>query len=125
LNSKERAVALAQNIVSKQGADVRVLEMSEVSSFTDFLILATGTSSRHVKALADGALETARFQGERPLGVEGDPPGRWILVDLGDVIIHLFEEETREQYSLEKLWGEAVAVELPPEPLGAVAQAGP
>lgn len=99
--------------------------MKEISSFTDFLILATGTSSRHVKTLADGAVETARVQGERPLGVEGDPPGRWILVDLGDVVIHLFEEETRDHYSLEKLWGEALPVELPPEPLAAVALAGP
>ena len=123
MNSKKRAVELAQKIVSKKGADVQVFEMKEVASFTDFFVLATGTSTRHVKTLRDEAVKTARVQGEHALGVEGDPPGRWILVDLGDVVVHLFEAEARNMYSLENLWGEAFPLELPPDPAARLAQA--
>ena len=123
MNSKKRAVELAQKIVSKKGADVQVFEMKKVASFTDFFVLATGTSTRHVKTLRDAAVKPARVQGAHALGVEGDPPGRWILVDLGDVVVHLFEAEARNMYSLEKLWGEAIPLELPPDPAARLAQA--
>ena len=66
-----------------------------------------------MRTLADAAVQSAREHGERKLGMEGDPPGRWILVDLGDVVVHLFEAKTREFYSLERLWAEAARVELP------------
>ena len=125
MNSREKAVALAQRIASKKGADVQVFEMGPISSFTDFFVLATGTSTRHVKTLRDETVKTARVQGERPIGVEGDPPGRWILVDLGDVVVHLFEEEARNMYSLERLWGEALPVEVPPEMAPSLAEALP
>jgi ribosome-associated protein len=75
-----------------------------------------------VRTLADAAVQTAHQHGERKLGMEGDPPGRWILVDLGDVVVHLFEAQAREFYSLERLWDEGPRVELPEgEPLEAKA----
>ena len=114
MTSKDKAVALATELAQKKGTDIQVFDLRGVSSFTDFFVIATGTSNRHVKTLANVALKTARELGERRLGVEGNPPGRWILVDLDDVVVHLFEREAREFYSLERLWSEAELVELPP-----------
>ncbi len=113
MTSKEKAVALAGEIADKKGRDIQVFDLRGISSFTDFFVIATGTSNRHVKTLANATLRSAREQGERKLGLEGDPPGRWILVDLDDVIVHLFEQEARDFYSLERLWGEAELVEVP------------
>lgn len=114
MTSRDKAVALATELAQKKGTDIQVFDLRGVSSFTDFFVIATGTSNRHVKTLANVALKTARELGERRLGVEGNPPGRWILVDLGDVVVHLFEREAREFYALERLWSEAELVELPP-----------
>ncbi len=113
MTSREKALALATEVAGKQGMDIQILDLREVSSFTDFFVIATGTSNRHVRTLADATVQSARQHGERKLGMEGDPPGRWILVDLGDVVVHLFEAKAREFYSLERLWDEAARVELP------------
>ena len=113
MTSKEKALALATEVAGKKGMDIQIFDMRKVSSFTDFFVIATGTSNRHVRTLADATVRNARQHGERKLGLEGDPPGRWILVDLGDVVVHLFEAQAREFYSLERLWDEAARVELP------------
>ena len=113
MTSQEKAVAIGTALLAKKASNVLVFDLREVSSFTDFFVLASGTSRRHVKALAEETLRAAREEGERALGVEGDPPGRWILVDLDDVVVHLFEPEAREFYGLERLWGEAERMELP------------
>jgi ribosome-associated protein len=84
--------------------DVKVLDVSEISSFTDLMIIATGASTRQVKALADCITEKCRAAGVRPLGVEGERESEWILVDLGDVVVHIMNPETRDFYQLEKLW---------------------
>jgi len=106
LTSKEKALALATAIAAKNGIDILIFDLREVSSFTDFFVIATGTSDRHVQTLADAAIEAARLLDDRPLGVEGRKGGRWVLVDLGDVVVHLFGAEAREFYGLERLWGE-------------------
>ena len=93
----------AQNLV---GLDTR-----EVSSFADTFIIATGTSDRHVRAIADAILEATRAVGEAPLGKEGYDEGRWVLLDYGDVIVHLFQEEVRAHYDLERLWSEAPEID--------------
>jgi ribosome-associated protein len=112
LTSKEKALLLAATAHDKKALDVRVLDVRTVASFTDFFVIASGTSDRHVGAVADAILERARTLGERPIGVEGQELARWVLVDLGDVILHVFQEEARAYYDLERLWGEAESVDL-------------
>lgn len=112
MTSKEKALALAEALRDHKGVDLRVLDLRGVASFTDFFVLGTATSDRHARTLADAVLERSAGLGERPLGVEGLETSRWILIDLGDVIVHVFLEEVREYYALERLWDEAETVEL-------------
>ena len=119
----EKALEIADALTDKKALDVRILDLAGVSSFTDYFVIASGSSTRHVKTLAEETTRAVREQGEKTLGVEGDPPGRWVLVDAGDVVVHLFEPEAREFYALERLWGEAEQLELPSEPGSDVAEA--
>ena len=106
MSTADRAQQLAQAVADGGGIDVCVLDLVQEAAFTDFFVIATGTSDRHLRRLADVTIETARQLGNRPLGVEGAKTSRWVLVDLGDVVVHLFRQEAREFYSLERLWGE-------------------
>ncbi|MEO1576222.1 MAG: ribosome silencing factor [Pseudomonadota bacterium] len=85
--------------------DVRVLEVTGQTTITDFMIIASGRSDRHVRSLAENVVVNAKKQGVQPLGVEGEKEGEWVLVDLGDVIVHVQTPRTRDFYNLEKLWG--------------------
>lgn len=85
--------------------DVTVFEVSKLTSISDYMIIASGRSNRQVSALADRVVEAAKANGVKPLGVEGKREGEWVLVDLGDIIVHIMHPETREYYQLEKLWG--------------------
>jgi ribosome-associated protein len=82
---------------------------------TDYFFVCHGTSDRHVKAIADHVLEMMKKSGYQSLGVEGYPEARWILVDFGDLVIHIFYEETRRFYELERLWGHATQIYPPQE----------
>lgn len=82
-----------------------VLDVRGRTSITDLMVVATGTSNRHVKSLADRVIERAKEAGIKPLGVEGADGAEWILVDLGDVVVHVMSEQTRELYRLENIWG--------------------
>jgi ribosome-associated protein len=84
--------------------DVHVIDVRGKTSVTDVMVIASGTSNRHVKALADNVIEEARKHGVRPLGVEGEDAAEWILVDLGDVVVHVMLPRVRDFYNLEKLW---------------------
>ena len=101
------ALALATAINDKKGEEVRVLDLHGVCSFADYFVLATGGSDRHVRALADAAVDAATRGGKKALGIEGKAVGRWVLVDLGDVVVHVFSEDAREYFGLERLWGDA------------------
>ncbi|MDH3546482.1 MAG: ribosome silencing factor [Gammaproteobacteria bacterium] len=94
----------AQNIVK--------LDVREMTTVTDYMIVASGTSSRHVQALADNVAEKATLAGHKPIGVEGEQGGEWILLDLQDVLVHVMLPKVREFYNLEKLWSLGPARDL-------------
>jgi len=87
-----------------KAVDIKVLDVTKMTDFTDTMIIATGKSSRQVKALANEVNAQAKAAGLKPMGMEGADVGEWALVDLGDVIVHVMTPQTRELYNLEKLW---------------------
>jgi len=91
--------------------NIVVLDVRAQASFTDYMIFASGSSTRHVSAIADSVVEAAKAAGDPALGVEGEDVGEWVLVDLGDVVVHIMLPDVRLYYELEKLWGEELAVE--------------
>jgi ribosome-associated protein len=106
-------MAIADALDQAKAQDIRVLDVSEVSGFTDYFVIATGSSTRHVRTLADKAREAADRTGAGRTRVEGLEACRWVLIDALDVVVHVFVEEAREFYGLERLWDEAESVELP------------
>lgn len=91
-----------------KGRDIMVVDVRGKTSITDYMVVASGTSERHVKSLAGHVAEEAKKNSTMPLGIEGEDVGEWVLVDLGDVIVHVMKPQTRDFYQLEKLWrGEA------------------
>jgi len=80
------------------------LDVTELTDVMDYLVIASGTSNRHVKSLANNVVMEAKKQGARPLGVEGEGAGDWVLVDFGDVVVHVMLPATRDFYDLERLW---------------------
>ena len=84
--------------------EIRIIDVRGQTSVTDWLVIASGTSSRHVKSLADNVMMKAKEQGVRPLGVEGERVGEWVLVDFGDVVVHVMQPAARSFYDLERLW---------------------
>jgi len=87
-----------------KGVDVRVIDVRGLTSITDRMVIVSGTSTRHVKALADNVVLHAKQHGFKPLGVEGENSAEWVLVDLADVVVHIMMPEIRDFYALEKLW---------------------
>lgn len=90
--------------------DIAVLDVRKISDFTDYMVIATGTSNRHVQSTAERVVDTLREHGRRPVGVEGKQIGDWILIDFGDVVVHVMREQTRDFYNIEKLWSDAKRV---------------
>jgi ribosome-associated protein len=94
-------------VLDTKGEDVRVRELRSVADFTDWFVLASGFSERQVQAIADRVEERLRGLGLRPLHVEGHASAQWVLLDYGDFVVHVFLEERRRYYGLERLWGDA------------------
>ena len=89
--------------------DIEVLNVRKLTDVTDYMVIASGTSDRHVKAMANRLRDQVREQGKfRPLGVEGEQEGDWILIDFGDVVVHIMRPQTRKYYDLERLWSREV-----------------
>ena len=96
-----------------KGKEINVLDVRERTSVTEYMIVASGTSNRHVKSIADNVVDDAKKNGVRPLGVEGGAGSDWVLVDLGDIVVHVMTPAAREFYDLERFWtdGPDVVVE--------------
>jgi ribosome-associated protein len=105
MNANELQQLAFNALDDMKGADIVVLDVAERTSVTDWMIVVTGTSQRHVKSLANEVIEKSKEAGVRPFGTEGETDGNWILVDLGDVVVHVMTRESRDFYALEKLWG--------------------
>lgn len=98
----------ADALYAKNGTDIVLLDVEEAFFLTDVFVIATGSSRINVQALADHVEEELKERYEiKPLRVEGRSQGEWVLVDFGDIIVHIFQAEAREYYSLERLWGDA------------------
>ncbi|NOR39582.1 MAG: ribosome silencing factor [Gammaproteobacteria bacterium] len=87
-----------------KGVDIRVIDVRDLTSITDRMVIVSGTSTRHVKALAENVVLESKKNGYKPLGVEGENVAEWVLVDLADVVVHVMMPEIRDFYALEKLW---------------------
>nr|WP_283106124.1 ribosome silencing factor [Shewanella glacialipiscicola] len=105
-----QSAELKQFVVDKiddlKARDVVVLDVSKQSNITDYMVICSGTSKTHVKAIAENLVVEAKKAGIPPLGVEGRESSEWVLVDMGDVILHVMQDQTREYYQLEKLWSD-------------------
>lgn len=88
----------------RKGVDIRVFDVRGFTSVTDWMLVASGNSDRHVKSLADNLVERAKAAGIKPLGVEGEQDAEWLLIDLGDVVVHVMRPQVRAFYNLENLW---------------------
>lgn len=112
LDPIEKARRVVEAALDKKAEDVVVLDVRGTSSFADVFVLATGSSDRHVRSIVDGIAAAMEPLGERPLGIEGETEGRWVLMDLNDVVVHVFLREVRSYYDLERLWGDVPRLEF-------------
>ncbi len=115
LNAPAQVKRAVDLLLDRKALDVVVLELKELSSATDYFIVASGRSDTHVVAIADNLVHGLRDEGVRPINVEGLQGGRWVLADYFDFVVHVFHPAAREFYQLERLWGDAPAyvVETP------------
>ena len=112
LTAKEVAYEVTKALDAKKGMDIQLLKIDKVSSLADYFLICTGTSNTHVKTLCDYAEDTMEQLGEPLLGREGHRGNSWELLDFGSVVVHVFTQEAREFYSLERLWADAEKVDL-------------
>lgn len=111
MQSEQLLKLVIDALEDRKGVDIHAIDMKGKSNITDVMVIASGTSSRHVKSLAENVVEEAKKQGCRPLGVEGEQQGEWVLVDLGDVVVHVMQPQVRDFYGLERLWSVEAAGE--------------
>jgi ribosome-associated protein len=104
LNSKKTSKLMVAALEDMKGQSIRCINVSKLTSITDFMVIVTGTSSTHIKALADAVVKKARESGVKVVGVEGRPQAEWVLVDIGDVLVHVMTTPVRALYNLEELW---------------------
>jgi ribosome-associated protein len=116
-SARETARAIAVAALDKKAVGLEILDVAGRVDYADFLVIMTGRSDRHAHALAQGIEESLKKQGLRPLAVEGLPHGSWVLMDFGDVVVHVFQDESRQLYDLEGLWLDARRLPMPVPPV--------
>jgi ribosome-associated protein len=114
LTAQERAIKCAAFALEKKALDVKILEIKKMSSIADYLVLVSGRSDRQVMAIAD-SVKMGLKPFDQALDMEGYNEGRWVVIDYGDIIVHVFQEEIRHIYNLDELWGRAPQLEVPQE----------
>ena len=112
LTAKEVAYEVTKALDAKKGMDIKLLKINEVSSLADYFLICTGTSNTHVKTLCDYAEYTLQELGEPMLGREGHRGNSWELLDFGSIVVHVFTDEARKFYDLERVWADAQQVDL-------------
>ena len=112
MNSEQLCELVVDALEEVKAQDVVKLDVRKMTSVTDYMIVASGTSNRHVKALADAVSDKARVAGHRPVGIEGTEGSEWVLLDLQDALVHVMLPRVREFYNLEKLWSIAPSSDL-------------
>ena len=111
-SANEVAITVTKALDEKKGMDIRLLKIDKVSSLADYFLICTGTSNTHVKTLCDYAEVTLEQLGETMLGREGHRGNSWELLDYGCIVVHVFTDEARKFYDLERLWGDAEVIDL-------------
>jgi ribosome-associated protein len=112
LTGKGLALACAREAAEKKAENILVLDMRAISSIADYFVICSGSSTRQVKAIAESIVEEARGGGARCWHREGWADGRWIVIDFSDIIVHVFQDDARRYYQIERLWGDAKSVGL-------------
>jgi len=110
-----KALLCAQAAIDKKAENLKILDLSEMSGFTDYFVITSGMSDRQVQAIADAVADVMEVNGSELLSAEGLQDGRWVLMDFGDVVVHVFLDALREYYDLENLWKDAPQVQVPSE----------
>ena len=112
MTSYEMAIALAKALDGKKGQDIKGLKTEELTTLADYFVLCTATSSTQVKAMSDACEEAMEKNGEQVHHIEGHRGGTWLLMDFSSVVVHVFTDEARKFYDLERLWGDAQEIDL-------------
>ncbi|NDD92994.1 ribosome silencing factor [bacterium] len=113
--SKKRALECARAALEKKAENIRVLDLTRLSGFTDYFVICSGLSDRQVQAIATSVEQHLEAQGAELVNFEGFSDGRWVLMDFGDVVVHVFQDALRDYYDLENLWADAPRVTIPTE----------
>jgi ribosome-associated protein len=111
-DSKERAIKAAEAALDKKAADTVILELKDLTVIADYFVICSGDSTTQVKAIAENVEKKLKEDGIKPIGIEGNSSSLWILMDYGDVVVHVFENETRMYYELEKFWLDAPRIKI-------------
>lgn len=104
MHTKEILNSILNDLSDFKAVNVTPLDVRQITSITDYMVIASGNSSRHVRAIADNLIHKMKERSFSPLSIEGDTEDEWVLVDFGDVVVHIMQPRTRDFYNLEKLW---------------------
>jgi ribosome-associated protein len=120
-DSCQKALECARAAIDKKAENVKILDLTELSGFTDYFVICSGISDRQIQAIADSVEFAMSTAGRELISIEGYAEGRWVLMDFGDVVVHVFLDALREYYDIENLWADAPRVKIPSEFYGPTA----